>query len=455
VSQIEITNQGFVGRPSSAQLPKESFLPVVERNLMIDVVRGLAVFGILVGNIFLFGMPLTAISMPYIWADAEVVNVLSWVFAETFIDGSMRALFSILFGASALLILSQPKQLMYSIEPYDIYYRRLLWLMLFGIIHGYLLLWPFDVLFLYGLLGMFLFPLRTLSPRNLITIAAIATITFNVFSNLGLDGLGAQELTENARENTEIGNIVGPEGNALDSDGGTGQELLVQAFTEAWNNEQEQKLQEYPYIFLSTFPMTFEQQSTEVFKFHLFDIGALMLIGMALFKTGVVTGEKSRRFYIWLLVVAYGIGTLINALELYPTIKSGFDLSLDVSWIYPFHDVSRIAMAMGHLSIIALLIKSGRLLRFTLLLAANGRMALTNYVMQTIICLFLFYGFGLGFYGTFNHYELLLIAVLIGTLQMFASKIYLGRFKHGPLEQFLRKLVASNNRKKQSVISSV
>ena len=146
-----------------------------ERIEVVDAVRGLAVIGMLLRNVFVFGMPATAFAAPLVWSGEGLFDISSWVFVEMAVDGSMRALFCMLFGASALMILQKSET---SQIAADGYHRRMMWLMAFGLIHSYILLSTIDILFAYGILGLMLYPLRNLQPRNLLLAAGAGLFVF-------------------------------------------------------------------------------------------------------------------------------------------------------------------------------------------------------------------------------------------------------------------------------------
>jgi uncharacterized protein len=127
----------------------------------IDFLRGIAVLGILLMNIPSFSFP----SFPYQqFTDYTGINYRSEIFVTVFFEGTMRGLFSMLFGASCMLILSKNND----VNSIDIYYRRLLWMFLFGLFNFYILLWDGDILYSYAICGLFLFPFRKVEAKYLI-----------------------------------------------------------------------------------------------------------------------------------------------------------------------------------------------------------------------------------------------------------------------------------------------
>jgi len=130
------------------------------RIAQIDVLRGFAVLGMCWIAVGAFGMPYAANALPTLLGTPGTLNLTIWAATEVYMEGAVRGLFSMLFGASALIYLDEARLGSDGVAVVDRFYRRNLALILFGIIHAYLLLWPHDVLYVYGLIGLFLFPLR-------------------------------------------------------------------------------------------------------------------------------------------------------------------------------------------------------------------------------------------------------------------------------------------------------
>src|SRR4030095_5123691 len=158
-----------VANATTARTEQPHPVSTSERIKTIDVIRGVALLGILMMNIPGFGIhwsifPAT-LKGPKNTADFYTLSTI-----EIFFSGTMRGLFSMLFGAGMILFMLNKKQAPGGVTVAEYYYRRLLWLVLFGVIHAYVFLWPGDILFFYGLCGMLLFPFRKLRPQWLILI---------------------------------------------------------------------------------------------------------------------------------------------------------------------------------------------------------------------------------------------------------------------------------------------
>ncbi len=152
--------------PTAAPVNRE------ERIFAIDMLRGFALLGILILNIVYFGLPVYAYLFPIVAGGSSGWNYAAWFTAFSLGEGQMRALFSMMFGASVLLLVERLSRRGAAAQAADIHYRRMLWLQLFGLLHAYLI-WDGDILYFYAICGLFLYPLRKLLPKALIVSACV------------------------------------------------------------------------------------------------------------------------------------------------------------------------------------------------------------------------------------------------------------------------------------------
>jgi uncharacterized protein len=165
-----------------------------------------------------------------------------------------------------------------------------------------------------------------------------------------------------------------------------------------------------------------------------------MLLGMAALRAGLLTGGSSRAA-LWAMVIGgYGIGLPLAIAETRDLLANGFDPISDKQWLV-LYDLRRVSVAAGHLGVILLVCRSGRAARLRQRLAAVGRMALSNYLGQSVIGGFLFYSVGLGLYGRYTGWHLYVFVLLIWAVQFLASSWWLQRFRFGPAEWLWRSLV--------------
>ena len=409
-----------------------------ERIDSLDVLRGVALLGILLMNITGFGLVFMAYVDPTVQGGAEGKNLLVWVINNLFFEGTMRALFSMLFGVGMVLMTSRMIGRGGGIEVADIYYRRTIWLLIFGIIHGYLILWTGDILFAYGLWGLFLFPFRNTKPRKLIVAVIILTLI----------GAGLQYFNY---ENNKMYHQQYTQAQAYDTNEELPKEILEGK--EAWEalsaelkpdaqqvqQDTESMHQGYFDLVLFLAPVNRMMQTTFNYDYNPWDVLAMMLLGMALFKLGVITAELKKRTYLLMILIGYGIGLPINYYETNLLLESDFSILafFESGITYPF---GRIGMSFGHIGVVMLFCKFDILGFLRRSLGAVGRMALTNYIMHSVICAFVFTGIGFSLFGRLERYELYYVVFSIWLFQLIVSPIWLKYYRFGPLEWLWRGL---------------
>lgn len=396
----------------------------------LDTLRGVALFGILLMNITAFGLP-HAYSDPTVYGGAEGADLWSWIITQMGFEGTQRGLFSLLFGAGVVLFVSKLEAAGRK-NAADIYFRRNLWLVVFGVIHCFVLLWLGEILFFYGVTALFVFAFRKMAPKHLIAIAA-AGLIFNAGWNL-LDTRNALDL---AAKNAEA-EALEASGQKIDDDLAASVEEWEALVSEYKSDEdtlqKDIEAHQSGYWKIATFqaPTGTYFESWWLYRYF-FDIFSMMLLGMALFKMGVLTLEKKMRYYLLMMLIGYPIGLVTNYFETAWIMKHDFSV---VSFLQAnvTYDLGRLAMTLGHVGALLAFCQSGVLSILRKSLAAVGRMALTNYVSHTVICAFIFYGFGFGLYGELQRHELYYVVFGIWIFQLIASPLWLSRFRFGPLE---------------------
>jgi uncharacterized protein len=174
--------------------------------------------------------------------------------------------------------------------------------------------------------------------------------------------------------------------------------------------------------------------------FFLWRAGGLMLVGMALFKWGVLTAERSNRFYGVLMAAGFVIGFPI---VIYGVIHNfAVNWSMDPAWFLgsQFNYWGSLPVSLGYIGLMMLLSRLPRLTAITGVLGAVGRMALTNYLLQSVICTTIFYGHGLGLFGQVERSQQVLFVLGMWILQLIISPLWLRYFRFGPAEWLWRSL---------------
>ena len=445
-----------------------------QRIELLDVARGFGILGILGLNIFLFALPFEAMVIPGIWGEATLVNLTVWEISVTGFSGVMRGIVSIAFGASAYLLLTRAEA-EGSFAGLDRYFVRLLVLILFGVLHSYILLWPHDILYVYGVIGLLIFPFRKLAPKALFMICAVMLTASSIFTAENVQDIEqARETIQESIEPDERRELQqddpfveefeegflrldqGQDGSVhhasdlvLASDSPTVNDAAeettsLDAIVAAIAKEIEERRQGYAANFWTMAPQSFQEQSEEMISNHLLDVGTFFLLGMALFKYGFLTGQCSHRSYRMVAIVGMSVGVSVGILSRIDVAEPSFLKSVsDLATEYGY-DIRRLSLALSYLAILALLLRYGRLRLLTNALAHCGRVALTLYILQTIICNFIFLGAGLGLFGSLEHWQIGLLFLVLTALQIGLASWLANTNRQGPLERLLRWIVSKS-----------
>ena len=394
-----------------------------DRIATLDIIRGVAVMGILIMNITAFAMPEAAYTNPAAYGGHTGVDFAVWAFNVIFIDGKMRGLFSFLFGASMLLVIERATAKGES--PARVHFSRMVWLFLFGEAH-LILLWWGDILNHYALVGCIAWFFRKLPPHKLVALAIILIVMeLLLVSGLPFD-VHAAEVAAHAPHPTA----------AAIKD--------YQEFQRAFGVPSTSDIQDDlalhrgPYQALLTGRLNDAVRSTRnSLLFVGFETLGYMLLGMACLKSGMLTGEWSRTQYRRWVTIGFATGVPAFAALAFYVAHSGFDLLPVVIGSIVLPTLFRPLMIVGWACLIILLARPGALNRR---IAAAGRMAFTNYLGTTILCTTLFYGYGFGLYGHLSRAGLYLVVFAVWALMLLWSKPWLEHFRYGPFEWLWRSL---------------
>ncbi len=409
-----------------------------ERISSLDVMRGVALLGILLMNIAGFGLS-HAYFDPTVSGGATGWNLKVWWISTMFFEGTMRGLFSMLFGAGIVLFMSRPNVSIEGVSVTDVFFRRLLWLFLFGVIHAYILLWHGEILYPYALIGMFVFSFRHWKPAYLV-IGAVVLLSVSTALDVKdyFQTKNSFDKYNHAEAKQQVGQTLAME----DSLSVTAWENIV-----AEQKPTKKKIDEsitafhkdYFSVLLYKAPINQNMQTVIMYRYFFWDIFAMMLLGMAFLKNGILKASKSNRYYLILALVGYGIGITTNYFETRNIVSHQFEI-VPMALSGVTYNLGRVFTTLGHLAVVMLFIKSGILPFLQKSLAAVGQMAFTNYIMQTIICNTIFLGFGFSMYGRLQRYELYYIVFGILIFQLIVSPVWLKHFRFGPMEWLWRSL---------------
>jgi len=408
-----------------------------ERIVHLDVLRGVAVLGILVINMPAFAFPFVKMMKP-LAGDISSLDLATWWVSFVFFLQKFMAIFSMLFGAGIILMYNRARQA--GVEFGRVYYRRMIILLLVGLAHAYLLWWG-DILFYYAVLGLILYVFRRKSARFLITFGIVVYLVgLPVFLGVGLLGGYLKSQAEAAAEIRERGERP---------------DDLQLSFEESWQNMKEflaptqEMIDEeieiygegsYGDIFGHRWQHVLMMHLSGFIMFFIWRIGGFMLIGMGLMKLGVFTGDRSLRFYVIMGLICYIVGLVPVIYGATESIRSDFDGIVKYSLVGPLNYAGSILVSLGHVCLVMIFSRKGLFGWLKRRLAAVGRMALTNYLLPSIIMTTIFYGYGLGYFGQVSRFHQIWFMLGMWIIQLGISPIWLKHFGFGPAEWLWRSL---------------
>lgn len=380
--------------------------PPSERIVSLDALRGVAVLGILVINVRLFSMPEATLTNPTVYGDFTGVNYWSWLFGHVLAELKFITLFSALFGAGIVLFLESKRGTDRS--GILLHYRRTVWLIVIGLAHAYLL-WYGDILVVYGVCALVLVSFSGWQPSTQAGIGLLLVLfpsLLEIFAGVSVGG-------------EAIASQWQPAEAALRSE--------VATYRGGWIEQLDHRV-----------PSAFARQTSGFIGQAFWRVGGTILLGMAMYKWGVLSGERSSRLYRWLLAGGVvGIGVILLGVW-YIEIN---DWSADAALFWrQFNYWGSFLVAGGYIGAVALYTRwrpDGPLVRG---FAAVGRTAFTNYLFQSVVATTVFYGHGLGLFGSVSRAEALGMVVVFWMIQVVLSVGWLRRFRFGPVEWLWRTL---------------
>lgn len=414
-----------------------------ERIIILDSLRGIAILGILLMNIPGFGLPHPAI-FDYSLNDQSRLNYFLWyVFGPGVFEGSQRAIFSMLFGAGAIIFITRLEKRTTGLMPAELFLRRQLWLLLFGLFNAYVLLWFWDILYAYAICGIILFAFRRLQPKYLLIASGICLLLMTARENRDLykqksvitkgeivAAIDTTKIKLNDKQKEQLASFEG---------------FKKKSKPESKKKNVEKDLQvvrgSYAEIYESRSNRAEESETVGMFHFLTWDILLFMFLGMAFFKLGILQGEAKTKVYAWMAVLGLGVGLPLSYLFVINDVNHHFNwFEIIKTKRFEFYELQRFVHSLGIFGVIMLLYKSRLFKWFFALMRPVGQMAFTNYLMQSLICGFFFYGIGLGYFGKLQIYELYYVVAAVWVLEIIWSHIWLRYFRFGPLEWAWRSL---------------
>lgn len=397
-------------------MQQRSFQPVsgANRILSLDILRGVAVLGILIMNIQSFSMPSAAYINPTAFGDLTGINKWIWILSHLLASEKFMAIFSMLFGAGVVLFSENAESKGYNSAA--LHYRRMGWLLLFGLIHAYLF-WYGDILVNYSLCGMLIFMLRKKRPLSLVWMGFAFFMVPLLIDNLF--GFSIHYWPEESIEYTL--HSWSPDSESLTHE--------LEAMRGAWPERMGIRM-----------PAAIFMQTGYFMMGSFWRVMSMMLLGMALFKWNVLSAQLSSSFYFRMIAVGLVGGFALSGLGVILNFRDGWTMEFSMFIGSQFNYVGSVGVALGYLGLVMLCSKTDRFRRVKTLSASVGRMAFTNYILMTLSGAFIFNGAGLALYGKVERNMQVVIMLGIWILLLALSSFWLKRFRFGPLEALWRSL---------------
>lgn len=393
------------------------------RIVTLDVIRGIAVMGIFSVNVIAFAMIFPAYMNPSAMGLEGEADLLTWFANYIVIDGKMRSLFSMLFGASMLLVID--RAVAAGRSGAATHYRRIFVLGAIGLFHFYFI-WFGDILFLYAVTGAVAFLFRNSSIKKLIGWSIGLFTVSTLLMSLGAFGLAQVE-------------------EAAKASGASQQQVAAWEEASAWGKQSEEKTNAEVVRSRAPFGVRAKHMLTErtfeplaYLPMMLPETLALMLLGMAGYRGGYLTGDWPDRSYRRIALWTLSLGAVVSAAFGFWTWRSGFDLTVIFLSMMGLLTPVRAAMALGYAALIILLFRQPSAVRDRF--AAVGRCAFTNYLGTSILAAVIFFGDGFGLFGSLSRFEAWLVVPFFWLLMLAWSNPWLERFNYGPFEWLWRSL---------------
>jgi uncharacterized protein len=462
--------------------------PVTARIESLDVIKGMAVLLGLFVSVYTWGGFSDGMQFQLI-SKAKGSRHVIYVAISFLLEGKMRGLISLVFGAGMILFMVRPHAGS-PVQTAELLVRRNMWLILFGLFNAFVFLWPRDILFHLGIMGLLLFPFCRMNARGLLiavilvsligmgknywyfaddqkaykkylvvealekkfskdSAARMQTKDSLLFKKAEAGKLSAADSTANQKMADSLAKKAGDTLTRKQNDEKQAWEGIAKKFkydgkTDSSNNKEVQAnsyVKNWNYLL----PQIKSRESGWFYRNGVWEFAAIMLLGMFLFKLGFFTGRYSRGQYFMMAVAGILLGLFCAWYRLHFHNTAILDYTAYVKTktlphilLWPFE---RVFMVFGIAAKIMWVLQAGIFKRITSVFADIGRLALTNYLMQSLILSIFFYGYGMGYYGRVGQFKLYFLVAEICLTQIVFSVFWCRYFYTGPAEWLLKSLM--------------
>jgi uncharacterized protein len=396
-----------------------------ERLITLDVVRGFAVLVILWVNILSFAMPDLAFLSPHFRVPPSAWDEPLWLTSFLFADGKFRGLFTLLFGASMMLVMDGAAAK--GADAAAVHGRRMLWLAVIGLGH-HLLIWHGDILLTYALMGLLLTALHRWRAKRLICCGTTALLLCALWISW-LEGVNVPmfwQLFGPSHQSAALAQIE-----ALHSAELSAMQHAISADIELFRSNYSAILQgrwDRFDDYLLSLPVAAMESLP------------LMMIGAGLYRSGFLSGAWVSSRYHGLISWTLPLGLCLTALPAAAMIASDYDPMLGIAAHLGLSVPGRLLLIVSYAALLILWLQDHRPSQLTNRLSAAGRMALSNYLASSLIMTSLFYGYGLGLYAVLDVISLYAITAITCGMMLIWSPWWMARYHYGPAEWLWRSL---------------
>jgi uncharacterized protein len=378
----------------------------------LDVLRGLGVLGMLAVHIQLFAFPSLVRWNPTAYGDFSGLNWWVWLLNSIVADGKFISIFAMLVGAS--IVMRPEGASNAAASAWRQHLLRMGTLLVIGLLHAYLL-WYGDMLAALAVCGTIVFAARGVSPRWLLVLGGVSLAIGSGLS-LALTWVTAH-FDPVALFLWQEQWAPRPETIAVE----------IAQYRGEWAEQMQHRVPAAWEFHAWSFPIRYVWQ-----------MSGLMLLGMAFFKLGVLSAARSRTFYMRMTALGFGAGALLIAIALWRSMATQWELLDYVMVSQELRYWGNLFVALGWVGVVMLVCQAGWPVRA---IATVGRMALSNYLLQTVICTTIFYGHGFGLFAHVDRAGQFAIVLGVWLFQLAASSVWLRYFAVGPVEWATRWVV--------------
>ncbi len=384
--------------------------PPSERVVGLDALRGFALLGILVVNVRLFSMPEVVLLNPTAYGDFADANYWAWFAGHVLVEQKFITLFTLLFGGGIALFTRNRER---RGDPVlGLHLRRSGLLVAFGLLHAYLL-WYGDVLVAYGVTALWVVSARHETARRQAMLGL----------GLLLVPSATEVLSALFADPSAFAQTWRPAEAALRAE--------IETYRSGWLAQMAHRV-----------PTAFERQTAGYLASTGWRVSGSMLLGMALFEWGVLTNDRSRRFYRRLAAVGGATGLAVALAGVWYVEASDWTPAAGLLW-RQFNYWGSLPLAGAYVALVMLYARRRPDGVLTRTLAGIGRTAFSNYLLQSVLATWIFYGHGLGLFGRVTRFEALGVVAAIWVVQAALSMLWLRRYRFGPMEWLWRALTYS------------